>query len=428
MCTRYCQFTWEGARCLLASLTKKGALWSWGDGGFGQLGHGDRKPRQRPQRLGREMFGGSPAVMVACGDFHMLVLTTAGLVWSCGEGVYGKLGHGNAATHLVLTLVAAERLGGALIVMVAAGADHSVALEVEGRVWTWGFNACGQLGHNDWQNKHVPTLLAGEALGGSAAVLVAAGGLHTVAVMIDGALWAWGQGNAEVRLVPARVGAKEEFGGSPVLMAACGCLHTLAVTKAGTLWAWGLGEHGALGHNDENTRLVPTQVEAQHFGHAKIVSAAAGYAHSAVVTEHGGLCTWGQGSCVDADDEEVDEDDEEEKEVPLGLGHGDGETKLVPTRVAPALLQDTCVGRCHGLPPLHALAFAMGNHCRLGRTEQTALAAADKGKNCAYVSMPGELVQRSVEACGVWPEGRVRELEGMVRLLGGGMIDERGST
>ena len=140
--------------------------------------------------------------------------------------------------------------------------------------------------------------------------------------------------------------------------------HTLAVMEAGTLWAWGRGEFGELGHNNDKDRLVPTQVEAQHFGHAKIVSAAAGVTHSAAVTEHGGLYTWGQGSCVDEVDEEDDEDDEDENEVPAGLGHGDGETKLVPIRVAPALLQDVRIGRCHGLPPLHALAFAMGNHSR----------------------------------------------------------------
>jgi len=42
--------------------------------------------------------------------------------------------------------------------------------------------------------------------------------------------------------------------------------------------------------------------------------------------------------------------------------------------------------------------------------------------------MPGELVQRVVEACVSWPEGRAGELEGVVRLLGGGMIKTRGST
>jgi len=83
------------------------------------------------------------------------------------------------------------------------------------------------------------------------------------------------------------------------------------------------------------------------------------------------------------------------------------------------------VRRCHGLPPLHALTFTMGNYSRLGRTEQTALAAADKGKDFAYVSMPGELVQQLVKVCGVWLEGQAGELPGLVRLLGGDMINER---
>jgi len=423
-----------------AGVTKDGALWTWGNGQFGQLGHGDREPRQRPVRVGREMFCGSSAVMVACGGRHTLVLTAlglahGGLVWSCGSGDFGQVGHGDQATHLVLTLVAEERFKDALVVMVAAGGGHSVALGTDGTVWTWGLNNFGQLGHNDAHNRLVPTQLVGGVLGGSGAVLVSAGGFHTVAVMIDGALWAWGDaefgqlglGNTERRLVPARVGAKEEFGGSPVLMAACGGRHTMAMTKAGTLWSWGVGDNGKLGHNDEADRLVPTQVEAQRFGHAKIISAAAGWTHSAAVTEHGVLYTWGEGICVE---EEADEDDEDEElnEVPAGLGHGDFETKLVPTRVAPALMQGARVGRCHGLPPLHALAFAMGNHCRLGRAAHTVLAASVNSKDCEYVSMPGELVQRIVEACWAWPEGRAGKLEGVVRLLGGGTIDGRGST
>ena len=64
-----------------ASVSNNGVLWSWGDGRYGQLGHGDREPRQRPERLSRDMFGGSPAMMVACGGVHMLVLTAVGL---CG--------------------------------------------------------------------------------------------------------------------------------------------------------------------------------------------------------------------------------------------------------------------------------------------------------------------------------------------------------
>jgi len=98
-----------------AGVTKDGALWSWGRGQYGQLGHSNGAPRQRPERLGREMFGGSPAVMVACGNNHTLVLTIAGCVWSCGEGSSGRLGHGDESDQLLLTLVVEERFNEAQI-------------------------------------------------------------------------------------------------------------------------------------------------------------------------------------------------------------------------------------------------------------------------------------------------------------------------
>ena len=38
----------------------------------------------------------------------------------------------------------------------------------------------------------------------------------------------------------------------------------------------------------------------------------------------------------------------------------------MPTRIAPSLLQGARIGRYHDLPPIHALAFAIGTHSRLG--------------------------------------------------------------
>jgi len=175
-------------------------------------------------------------------------------IWSCGLGGYGRLGHGDIADKLVLTLVGAEVFRGAQIVIVAAGGAHSVALGTEGRLWTWGFGCSGQLGHNDAENKLVPTLLAGEALGGFAAALVAAGGLHTVAVTIEGELWVWGYGrigqlglgDKTDRLAPTLMRAEAVFGGSPVLTVACGVYHSLVVTKDGALWTFGRGGHATV--------------------------------------------------------------------------------------------------------------------------------------------------------------------------------------
>jgi len=227
-----------------ACVAAKGTLWIWGDGYFGQLGHGDREPRQSPTRLGKEMYGGSPAVMVSCGQKHTLVLTAVGLVWSCGAGNFGQLGHGDTTGKLVLTLVGAEGFRGPQIVMVSAGGAHSVALGAQGRVWTWGWGVFGQLGYNNEGNRLVLTLLTGEALGGAAGVLVEVGYAHTVAMTIEGEVWVWGHGSfgqlglgdEANRLAPTLVGAHDAaFGGSPVLTVACGGAHTLAVTEEGAV-------------------------------------------------------------------------------------------------------------------------------------------------------------------------------------------------
>lgn len=99
-----------------AYVKAKGTMWSWGEGQCGKLRHCDREPSQRPARLGKEVYGGSPAVMVACGRAHTLVLTARGCVWSCGWGYYSQLGHSDTADKLVLTLVVEQQLRGAQIV------------------------------------------------------------------------------------------------------------------------------------------------------------------------------------------------------------------------------------------------------------------------------------------------------------------------
>ena len=100
---------------------------------------------------------------------------------------------------------------------------------------------------------------------------------------------------------------------------------------------------------------MPARVEVEGLDGAKIVSAACGVDSSAAVTEDGALYTWGRGAFMD-----------QETQVPTGLGHDDLEDKLVPTLVAPLRQLGTRVGCCLPLPTLHALAFAMGTHRRLG--------------------------------------------------------------
>ena len=76
----------EGARVVMvaagcrhsAASTSEGEVMTWGDGVFGQLGHGDEEDRTRPEKLGREVFGGSAVMMVSCGGHHTMAVTEVG--------------------------------------------------------------------------------------------------------------------------------------------------------------------------------------------------------------------------------------------------------------------------------------------------------------------------------------------------------------
>jgi len=357
-----------------AGVMADGTLSTWGRGTAGQLGHGDRAIQAEARTDQQGDVWRTASGDFACGFHHTMVLTV-GSLWTRGEGQYGKLGHGDEANRLVLTQVAAKHFeGNAQIVMVAAGASHSVVVGSEGGVWTWGYSV--YLGQKDMQDRHAPTLLPGAAFTGGKVVMVAAGVTQTVAVTSQGVLWAWGincygqlgiVGVEHFQSAPALVGAEDVFGGSLVLMVACGDDHTLIVTEEDTLWTCGKGENGALSHNDIYDRRVLTLVEAHHFGNAKVVSAAGRDCHSVAVTELGGLYTWGQGQHA-------------EDASPTGLGHDDMLAKLVPTCVATHILQNMRVGRCHSLLPLHAQwARTRGLAARRPRLRPLGAAARGRG-------------------------------------------------
>ena len=82
---------------------------------------------------------------------HLLLLNGAGRVSSCGLGEWGKLGHGDHKNVGVPRAVAA--LASIVVVQVAAGHKHSMALAAGGGVWSWGRNFSGQLGHGGRDDK-----------------------------------------------------------------------------------------------------------------------------------------------------------------------------------------------------------------------------------------------------------------------------------
>jgi alpha-tubulin suppressor-like RCC1 family protein len=98
-------------------------------------------------------------VAVAAGEKHSLLLNAEGQVFSFGQGYYGQLGLGDRGDRLFPTLIGG--LGESPIIAMAAGREHSMLLNSQGRVFTFGEGSYGQLGLGEvgWGNVTIPEMI-----------------------------------------------------------------------------------------------------------------------------------------------------------------------------------------------------------------------------------------------------------------------------
>ena len=82
------------------ALAADGAVWSWGWGDFGNLGHGDEQDQLLPKKL--EALASRRVVAVSAAAVHSLALTADGAVFAWGKGDSGCLGHGEDVSNQLL--------------------------------------------------------------------------------------------------------------------------------------------------------------------------------------------------------------------------------------------------------------------------------------------------------------------------------------
>jgi alpha-tubulin suppressor-like RCC1 family protein len=124
----------------------------------------------------------------------LLIATTASasaaspsvLAWGANQG--GQLGDG--ATERSDVPVGVSGLSG--VTAVSGGADFSLALLSDGTVMAWGENGFGELGDGSTEEKSdVPVAVSGL----SEVTAIAAGGNHSLALLRNGTVVAWGEGS-----------------------------------------------------------------------------------------------------------------------------------------------------------------------------------------------------------------------------------------
>ena len=247
----------------ILALKNDGTVWTWGFNNVGQLGDGTTVNRSTPVQVPI-----SEVKAITAGSYHSVALKTDGTVWTWGGGTSGQLGNGASLDSSMPVQVEGVGGSGNLIGVkaIASGSAFCLAVKNDGAVVSWGSNTYGQLGNGEsgsGTNKNAPVNVMISATtpltGGDS---VAAGHYHSLAMLNDGTVRAWGY-NEQGQLGS---GSSATLSASPVLaltnaaMIDAGGYNSLAVKKDGTLWSWGSGSFGQIGDGDSVSRNAPVQV------------------------------------------------------------------------------------------------------------------------------------------------------------------------
>lgn len=403
------------------ALTRGGRVWAWGGNDQGQLGTGNQQQHTAPVLVkgpgGRGALTGITAVSSA--NVASAALTAAGAVFTWGDNVWGQLGNGkltgpdhcptskgeppgptDVCSKLPVRVVAASgRAKLSHVVAIAGSSDDDLALRSDGTVWTWGINVAGQLGTGSNSGPQEckpyshfaavgcstkPVEVAGPGGKGvlDHVIAVAGGADFDVALRADGTVWAWGSDAfadlGQVSPAPGR--CYDPFAGeglpcSPVPVQVSGPggtghladvvaisaepsaygLHVLALRSDGTVWSWGVDDYGQLGNgkSEEYDNLPSEVVGPDGHGHLQgVVSIAAGGGFSMARLADGSIWTWGENNSGQ-----------------LGIGNDTGPSQCTTVKTACSLVPVQAEG------PDGAGKFSRGVEISAGQIHATALQA-----------------------------------------------------
>ncbi|XP_024416980.2 probable E3 ubiquitin-protein ligase HERC4 isoform X2 [Desmodus rotundus] len=139
-------------------LTLSGAIFGWGRNKFGQLGLNDENDRYVPNLL--KSLRTQKIVYICCGEDHTAALTKEGGVFTFGAGGYGQLGH-NSTSHEINPRKVFELMG-SIVTQIACGRQHTSAfVPSSGRIYSFGLGGNGQLGTGSTSNRKSPFTVKG---------------------------------------------------------------------------------------------------------------------------------------------------------------------------------------------------------------------------------------------------------------------------
>lgn len=250
------------------ALCSDGTVATWGYNSHGQLGDGTTTNRTTPGAVfSTGALAGKTVVSVAGGSLFSVALCSDGTLRTWGYNANGQLGN-NGGNHssVPVAVVTTGALNGKTVTSMVVGVNHTLALCSDGTLVAWGFNFAGQLGDGTAGSdatRYAPVAVTTTgALAGKIVVTMAAGEHHSLALCSDGTLVSWGQNssgqlgfigsNFPVPWLVTTTGTA--LVGRTAIALAAGTSHSFALLDNGTLAAWGKNNVGQLGDGTTTQR------------------------------------------------------------------------------------------------------------------------------------------------------------------------------
>ncbi|KAK2446473.1 ultraviolet-B receptor UVR8 [Trifolium repens] len=340
------------ASCHCVALDVEGRCYTWGRNEKGQLGHGDTIQRDRPTvvselskyKIVQAGAGRSHTVVVTddgnslafgwnkhgqlgsgsakteiepspirclvsevkyatCGgDFTVWLSSVDGSsIQTAGLPQYGQLGHGtdneynskDSSVKLVYEAQPRPRaiasLAGETIVKVACGTNHTVAVDKNGFVYTWGYGGYGRLGHREQKDEFSPrrvdiftnrNVLPPDAI-------ISAGSVNSACTAAGGQLYMWGKikNTGDDWMYPKPL---MDLSGWNIRCMDSGGMHHFVGADSSCI-SWGHAQNGELGYGPtgQKSSAVPKKVDILEGMH--VLSVACGLGHSMVVVDRANI-------------------------------------------------------------------------------------------------------------------------------------------
>ncbi len=234
-------------------------LYLTGDNTYGQLGFTSTNTNKK-QILLKYIEPGTGATWldVSCGDYHTLALKTTkgqmetGTLWATGRGANYALGLGDTNDRFQFTQVGSKNDWK----YISAGPYHNFAIDSSGYLYAWGNNANGQLGLGDTTERTTPTQVGTDTW---RKVVACGNGVlgFSLGIKTDGTLWTWGYnadgqlglGDTNSRNTPIQVGTSNAWtnidGGHSHSI---GTRSTITVgISSNEIYTWGANNSGQMG-------------------------------------------------------------------------------------------------------------------------------------------------------------------------------------